>query len=150
MTGISSYLITYLTFPLFVIFLVPNPVLNLVASPTSTTSVEVNWSQPQGHQMYYKYLVQTYNPTGAQLFNTTVSTNGTDVPNLEPGTRYNISVTTIAATGSESTVEQTFSYTSKALRLNTLNILYHKIPLSLVLHNPLLFLLFYLLQCPKQ
>lgn len=102
---------------MFVIFLVPNPVLNLVASASSTTSVKVKWSDPQGAKMYYNYLVQTYNTAGP-LFNTTVSINNIDVPNLEPGTRYNISVTTIAATGSESTVENTFSYTSKALHLN--------------------------------
>ncbi|XP_037623767.1 receptor-type tyrosine-protein phosphatase eta isoform X4 [Sebastes umbrosus] len=88
----------------------PNPVLNLVASPKSTTSVNVKWSEPQGAQMYYKYRVETYNTTGA-LFNIIVSNNSIDVPDLEPGTRYNINVTTIAATGSESTVEQTFSYT---------------------------------------
>ncbi|XP_078113681.1 receptor-type tyrosine-protein phosphatase eta-like isoform X1 [Sander vitreus] len=91
-------------------FTLPNPVLNLVASASSTTSVKVKWSDPQGAKMYYKYLVQTYSTAGP-LFNTTVSINNTDVPNLEPGTRYNISVMTIAATGSESTVENTFSYT---------------------------------------
>lgn len=101
---------------MFVIFLVPNPVLNLVANPKSTTSVFVEWSDPQGAQIYYKYLVQTYSTTGA-MFNTTVSNNSTDVRDLEPGTRYNINVTTIAAAGSESTVEQTFSYTSKALNV---------------------------------
>lgn len=53
------------------------------------------------------------------LFNTTTSSNSTDVPNLEPGTRYSINVKTRAATGSESTEEQTFSYTSKAVHLNT-------------------------------
>lgn len=94
----------------------PNPVLNLAASPKSTTSVEVEWSYPQGAQPYYKYFVQTYN--GA-LVNTTVSTNSTDITNLEPGTKYHINVTTIAATGSESVEEQTFSYTSNALHLHT-------------------------------
>ncbi|XP_039665211.1 receptor-type tyrosine-protein phosphatase eta isoform X4 [Perca fluviatilis] len=91
-------------------YTLPNPVLNLVASPSSTTSVKVTWSYPQGAQMYYKYLVQTYSTAGP-VFNTPVSINNTNVPNLEPGTGYNISVTTIAATGSESTVENTFSYT---------------------------------------
>lgn len=88
--------------------------LNLVAIPKSTTSVEVMWSYPQGVQPYYKYFVQTHNATGAQL-NMTVSTNHTLILKLEPGTRYNIYVKTIAATGSESTVEQTYSYTSKTL-----------------------------------
>ncbi|XP_054475501.1 tenascin-X-like isoform X1 [Anoplopoma fimbria] len=87
----------------------PNPVLNLAASPESTTSIKVSWSDPPEAKSYYKYLV-TYSATGA-LFNTTVSNNSTDVTNLEPGTRYSINVTTIAAEGSESMVEQTFSYT---------------------------------------
>ncbi|KAL7403339.1 hypothetical protein ABVT39_027926 [Epinephelus coioides] len=91
-------------------FTLPNPVLNLEASPQSNTSIVVKWSDPQGVQPYYKYLVQTYSTAGT-LFNETVSNNSTDVPNLEPGTRYDVSVTTIAATGSESTVEQTFNYT---------------------------------------
>ncbi|XP_068578957.1 receptor-type tyrosine-protein phosphatase eta-like [Cebidichthys violaceus] len=91
-------------------FTLPNPVLNLAASPKSTTSIKVIWSAPLDAKLYYKYLVQTYSATG-ELFNTTVSNNGTDVTNLEPGTQYIINVTTMAAEGSESTVEQTFSYT---------------------------------------
>ncbi|XP_044212573.1 receptor-type tyrosine-protein phosphatase eta isoform X1 [Thunnus albacares] len=89
----------------------PNPVLNLVASPKSTTSVKVKWSYPQEDQPYYVYVVQTYNSTGTLVDNKTVSNKSTDVHDLEPGTRYNITVTTIAAQGSESTAEQTFSYT---------------------------------------
>ncbi|XP_063757414.1 receptor-type tyrosine-protein phosphatase eta isoform X2 [Eleginops maclovinus] len=92
-------------------FTLPNPVLNLEARPKSTTSVKVSWSQPQGVLPYYEYLVQTYNTTGELLCETTVSNYSTDVRCLEPGYRYNINVTTIAAAGSESTVEQTFSYT---------------------------------------
>ncbi|XP_028442176.1 receptor-type tyrosine-protein phosphatase eta [Perca flavescens] len=91
-------------------FTLPNPVLNLVAISSSTTSVKVTWSYPQGAQMYYNYLVQTYSTAGP-VFNTKVRITNTDVPNLYPGTGYNISVTTIAATESESTVESTFSYT---------------------------------------
>ncbi|XP_034734384.1 receptor-type tyrosine-protein phosphatase eta [Etheostoma cragini] len=94
-------------------FTLPNPVLNLVASPSSTTSIKVKWSYPQNTKTYYQYFVQTYSTAGPQFNQSslTVSINNTDVPNLEPGTRYNISVTTIAATGSESTVETTYSYT---------------------------------------
>ncbi|XP_042352632.1 receptor-type tyrosine-protein phosphatase eta isoform X3 [Plectropomus leopardus] len=91
-------------------FTLPNPVLNLKASPKSTTSVEVKWSDPQGFKPHYKYLVKAYNNTGA-LFSQTAERNSIDVPSLEPGTRYDINVTTIAAAESESTVEQTFSYT---------------------------------------
>ncbi|XP_034071781.1 receptor-type tyrosine-protein phosphatase eta isoform X8 [Gymnodraco acuticeps] len=89
----------------------PNPVLNLEASPKSTTSVKVSWSQPQEAWSYYEYLVQAYKTTGELVFNITVSHNSADVTSLEPGNRYNINVTTIAAAGSESTMEQTFSYT---------------------------------------
>ncbi|XP_075944930.1 receptor-type tyrosine-protein phosphatase eta-like [Anarhichas minor] len=91
-------------------FTMPNPVLNLTASPKSTTSIKVIWSAPLDAKLYYKYLVQTYNTTG-ELFNTTVNNNSTDVTELEPGTRYDINVTTMAAEGSVSTVEQTFGYT---------------------------------------
>nr|XP_029134862.1 LOW QUALITY PROTEIN: receptor-type tyrosine-protein phosphatase eta [Labrus bergylta] len=86
----------------------PNPVLNLKSSTQSTTSVEVTWSPPQGVQDYYRYLVQTVSPTGT---NESVSTNSAELSKLEPGTKYNISVRTIAAQGIESADEFTFSYT---------------------------------------
>ncbi|XP_010764284.1 receptor-type tyrosine-protein phosphatase eta-like, partial [Notothenia coriiceps] len=99
-------------------FTLPNPVLNLEASPKSTTSVKVSWSQPQEAWSYYEYLVQAYKTTGELVFNITVSNNSADVTSLEPGNRYNINVTTIAAAGSESTAEQTFSYTMPKAVLN--------------------------------
>ncbi|XP_040893831.1 receptor-type tyrosine-protein phosphatase eta isoform X3 [Toxotes jaculatrix] len=91
-------------------FTLPNPVLNLVASPFSTTSVQVNWSDPLGVQQNYSYLVKatTYNASEITV-NTTA--NSANVPDLEPGTRYNISVRTIAAPGAESEDKHTFSYT---------------------------------------
>lgn len=97
----------------FVLSLVPNPVLNLVAVPKTTASVEVTWSYPQGSKEKYEYFVQIHNATGS-LFNKTVEGNRTVLTNLDPGTRYNISVTTITRTGSESKEELTYSYTSKA------------------------------------
>lgn len=99
----------------FFLVTVPNPVLNLIASPKNTTSVEVMWAYPQGAKPYYKYFVETYNSMG-ELFNKTVRLNRTDFSNLEPGTKYSINVTTTVAAGSDSTEEQTFSYTSKALQ----------------------------------
>ncbi|KAI3371524.1 hypothetical protein L3Q82_024105, partial [Scortum barcoo] len=99
-----------LTFLRFVIFVVPNPVVNLVASPKSNTSIEVHWAYPHGVQQYYNYFVQTHNQTGVQ-FDTLVNNNSVDIPNLEPGSRYNITVTTIAAPETKSTKEHTFSYT---------------------------------------
>lgn len=94
----------------------PHPVLNLTASPKSTTSIKVKWSAPLEAKLYYEYLVET-NSAGA-LFNTSVSNSSADVTNLQSGTGYHINVTTKAAEGSESSVEQTFSYTRKASHLN--------------------------------
>ncbi|XP_036964427.1 receptor-type tyrosine-protein phosphatase beta-like isoform X4 [Acanthopagrus latus] len=88
-------------------YTLPNPVLNLVASPESINSIKVQWSDPQGVQQYYTYMVVAYNAT--EQYKTTF--NNYTVGNLEPGTRYDINVTTIAAPGIKSTVEQTFSYT---------------------------------------
>ncbi|XP_069577895.1 receptor-type tyrosine-protein phosphatase eta-like [Brachyistius frenatus] len=91
-------------------FTYPNPVMMVEASPKSTTSITVTWSDPLGVQPYYKYIVEIVNATGASSFQT-VSNNVTDVTNLEPGSRYDINVTTQAAPGSESNAEQTFAYT---------------------------------------
>lgn len=88
-------------------FLGPNPVLNLVANPKSNSSLEVRWSYPQGAQANYTYVVSL------PQFNTTVSTNSTEIPNLDPGTCYNITVKTVVAPQSESTEEKTHACTSK-------------------------------------
>ncbi|XP_060931826.1 receptor-type tyrosine-protein phosphatase beta-like isoform X5 [Limanda limanda] len=99
----------------FTSFTKPNPVLNVAASPRSTTSVAVKWSYPVGAQLYYKYVVETYNITGGLVKTTTVDSNSTDILDLEPGNKYNISVRVIAASGSESTEEQTLSYTKPGI-----------------------------------
>ncbi|KAM9376093.1 receptor-type tyrosine-protein phosphatase beta-like [Pholidichthys leucotaenia] len=88
----------------------PNPVMNLRASPESITSVKVEWSGPLGVQQYYKYWAEIYTDTET-LINSTYIYNSSTVNNLEPGTRYNISVKTEASPGIYSTVEQTFAYT---------------------------------------
>lgn len=87
----------------------PNPVLNLRASPNSTSSLEVRWSYPQGAQTHYKYVV-----FGPQINLTAVETNSTVIKSLNPGTKYTIKVKTIAAAECESTEEQTDAYTSKS------------------------------------
>ncbi|KAM8891688.1 receptor-type tyrosine-protein phosphatase beta isoform 1-T1 [Spinachia spinachia] len=91
-------------------FTLPNPVQNLSATPHSAISIQVKWLAPQEAKLYYRYLVQTNSPTGL-LFNMTVSNTSAEVTKLEPGTRYHISVTTIAGEGSQSTVQHTFSST---------------------------------------
>ncbi|XP_029379136.1 receptor-type tyrosine-protein phosphatase beta-like isoform X5 [Echeneis naucrates] len=92
-------------------FTLPNPVLNLTARPASTASIKLEWSYPLGAQTYYRYLIKTYGAEGTAVDNMTVTNNSTYVRGLQPGTKYNISVTTIADPGSESTEEQTSSYT---------------------------------------
>ncbi|XP_054633084.1 receptor-type tyrosine-protein phosphatase eta isoform X2 [Dunckerocampus dactyliophorus] len=92
-------------------YTLPNPVLNLAARPLNTTSIKVAWSYPQEVKAEYTYCVQTYNAKGTLVKELKVSDNSTHVPDLEPGTRYNVSVTALAAAGSESTAEQTFTYT---------------------------------------
>ncbi|XP_061677448.1 receptor-type tyrosine-protein phosphatase eta-like isoform X2 [Syngnathoides biaculeatus] len=92
-------------------YTLPNPVVNLVSSPFNATSIKVAWSSPYGVQTYYEYLVQTYKSTGTLVKPQTVSNNNADVHDLEPGTKYNISVTTLATAGSESTEEHTLACT---------------------------------------
>nr|XP_043874906.1 receptor-type tyrosine-protein phosphatase eta-like isoform X6 [Solea senegalensis] len=89
----------------------PNPVSSVEALPESTTSVKVKWSYPLGAQHYYRYQINTYSTTGTLLNSTNVQDNSTDVLHLQPGVKYNISVKTIAAPGSESTEKWTYSYT---------------------------------------
>ncbi|XP_067357782.1 receptor-type tyrosine-protein phosphatase eta [Channa argus] len=103
-------------------FTLPNPVLNLTASPQSSTSVMVTWSYPMGAQSYYTYLIKTYNNT-TLVNSTTVRNNSTNVTYLGPGTGYNFSVRTIAAEESSSMDVQTFSYTKpSAVRNLTVNV----------------------------
>ncbi|XP_026032274.1 receptor-type tyrosine-protein phosphatase eta isoform X2 [Astatotilapia calliptera] len=92
-------------------FTLPNPVRNLIVSPESTTSLNVNWSNPLGVKSYYIYLVDTYNDTGGLIYSTNITNNSISVLNLSPGTNYSVAVRTKAAEGSESTVEKGFSYT---------------------------------------
>lgn len=96
------------------LFLEPHAVLNLQARPINTTSVEVTWSYPNEAKTNYTYWVQV----AGGHFNDRVDGNSIEVSNLEPGTRYNVSVTVIAAAGGSSTEEQTYTYTSKMVHLD--------------------------------
>lgn len=96
---------------------VPNPVQDVVAFPNSTTLISVVWSEPLGVQQYYKYLVETYNDT-ALVNSQTVNLTSCGAPNLEPGSRYFINVTTFinvtsAAQVAKATPQQVSCYTSK-------------------------------------
>ncbi|CAB1323505.1 unnamed protein product, partial [Coregonus sp. 'balchen'] len=91
-------------------YTLPKPVVNLTASPLSTSSVKLQWTDPVDVKSYYSYRVQYSNTTGP-VEEETVNTNFTDVPGLEPGTGYNFTVTTVAAAGSDGIPENTFSYT---------------------------------------
>lgn len=111
---------------LFVIFLVPNPVLNLTASPQSNSGINVEWLYPYEDKPHYKYFINANSATGHSV-NKTIDNNSTVLSNLEPGSRYNISVTTIIdeEPGIKSTEEETFSYTSKTFFLNAAKLLKH-------------------------
>lgn len=101
------YVYDLITAIFFAIFLGPNPVLNLAASAKSTSSLEVQWSYPQGAQTHYAYFVW-----GPKI-NQTVGTNRTEITDLDPGMRYRIKVQT-KAEKCESTEEETHAYTSKS------------------------------------
>lgn len=85
---------------------VPNPVVDLRASPVSTSSVRLEWADPLGVQAYYTYRVQTTD-IDEVIFN-----NSIVIHDLQPGTVYHFNVSTVAQ-GSEARAEQAFSYTSK-------------------------------------
>ncbi|XP_064859069.1 receptor-type tyrosine-protein phosphatase eta-like isoform X2 [Oncorhynchus nerka] len=87
----------------------PKPVVNLTATPLSNSSCKLQWTDPVEVKNYYTYRVQYIKATGPVP--KTVSTNFTQVNDLEPGTGYNFTVTTVAATGSEGTPERTFCNT---------------------------------------
>ncbi|XP_029524358.1 receptor-type tyrosine-protein phosphatase eta-like isoform X3 [Oncorhynchus nerka] len=91
-------------------YTLPKPVVSLTASPLSTSSVKLQWTDPVGVKSYYSYRVQYSNDTGP-VGEKTVNTSFVDVPGLEPGTGYTFTVTTVAAAGSNGIPELTFSYT---------------------------------------
>ncbi|XP_055778235.1 receptor-type tyrosine-protein phosphatase beta-like isoform X3 [Salvelinus fontinalis] len=87
----------------------PKPVVNLTATPLSNSSCRLQWTDPVEVKNYYTYRVQYIKATVPVP--KTVSTNFTQVNDLEPGTGYNFTVTSVAATGSEGTPQRTFCNT---------------------------------------
>ncbi|KAM8861615.1 receptor-type tyrosine-protein phosphatase eta-like [Synchiropus picturatus] len=92
-------------------YTLPHPVLNLEARPRNTTSITVDWSEPQGVQVFYKYRVRTHTSNGTIESSMEVSDTKAEVHGLEPGTEYRITVETMAAPESVSEPEQTDTYT---------------------------------------
>ncbi|KAK6309243.1 hypothetical protein J4Q44_G00207060 [Coregonus suidteri] len=90
-------------------YTLPKPVVNLTATPLSTSSVKLQWNDPVEVKLYYTYRVQYRNATDP--VEKRVSTNYTVIEGLESGTGYNCTVTSVAALGSEGTPERTFCYT---------------------------------------
>ncbi|XP_034144076.1 receptor-type tyrosine-protein phosphatase eta isoform X3 [Esox lucius] len=82
------------------------PVLNLTAKPLSSWSVFLKWDAPADNQ---SYRIQ-YKTAAVLVQNNTVSTTF-NVCGLQPGTGYNFTVTTLAASGCEANPVPCFSYT---------------------------------------
>ncbi|KAM7003473.1 receptor-type tyrosine-protein phosphatase eta-like [Tautogolabrus adspersus] len=78
-------------------------------APNISYHITYSSDKDPGVHVYYSYLVQWVIPAGTH--NDTVSNYRKDLSDLEPGTKYNISVRTIAAQGIESADEFTFCYT---------------------------------------
>ncbi|XP_061578753.1 receptor-type tyrosine-protein phosphatase beta-like [Cololabis saira] len=92
-------------------YTLPNPVLNVVASSSSTTSIEVTWSDPLDVKQYYEYLVEVHNSTGGLVHTKTVNITSYNASDLQPGSRYDISVTTVVAGEFKSATVHIFTYT---------------------------------------
>ncbi|KAL0968000.1 hypothetical protein UPYG_G00260820 [Umbra pygmaea] len=91
-------------------YTLPYPVLNLTATPWSTSSVNLTWVLPVDNKPYYTFRVQYSNATGP--VQTTVQNNSISVTGLNSGTGYNFTVTSVAAVGSEGTPVSVSTYTS--------------------------------------
>ncbi|KAG7468403.1 hypothetical protein MATL_G00142530 [Megalops atlanticus] len=91
-------------------YTIPNPVIDLKASPLSTSSVRLEWMRPIGAQSTYTYRALISGPSGFEKNNTT-QTNNVTIPDLEPGTRYNCTVTAVISNDISSPPESTFCYT---------------------------------------
>ncbi|KAG7473791.1 hypothetical protein MATL_G00099630, partial [Megalops atlanticus] len=91
-------------------YTLPNPVQNLQASTVNISAVRLEWGSPAGVKNFYKYFVQISNNSGF-LLNMTVQTNNTGISDLEPGTQYNCTVSTVASEDAVSSPESTLCST---------------------------------------
>lgn len=93
------------------LLIVPNPVQNLKASRKSISSVMLEWESPVGAQSYFTYRVNI-NSNGSVTSQTT-SMNQTNITDLNPGTKYNCSVTALVSNDTYGPTLFTFCQTSK-------------------------------------
>ncbi|XP_060695157.1 receptor-type tyrosine-protein phosphatase eta [Hemiscyllium ocellatum] len=87
----------------------PNAVTNVTLVSRNTTSITLRWDRQSDHKAEYRYKVETI---GDPSSNSTVSNESITVVNLNPGTNYTFSVSTLAGDGTAS-VPVTVSFTTE-------------------------------------
>lgn len=92
--------------------------MGLTATPVSTSEVRLDWADPLGVSPSYTYSVQRSGLAGP---GDVVSGRTHVVDGLQPGTRYDFNVTTVAAPGSDGPPEHASTYTSKTLFMRELS-----------------------------
>ncbi|XP_056455026.1 fibronectin isoform X2 [Gadus chalcogrammus] len=94
-------------------YTVPGAVTDLTVANVNTTAVNLIWQNPDDHQPYYGYKIQTTNYTmsGATLVEPPqFNINTSIVTGLQPGTGYCFNVTVVVP-GRQSAVEHKLGYT---------------------------------------
>ncbi|KAJ8406506.1 hypothetical protein AAFF_G00300800 [Aldrovandia affinis] len=102
-----------------------NPVENLRAHPLSTASVRLEWTAAVGVQQLVSYRVHSSSDPG----NTTQANY--EIHGLQPGTRYNFTVTPVTADGISGPADFTFCYTKPKMVENLTAIAINKTAFSL-------------------
>ncbi|XP_067849831.1 receptor-type tyrosine-protein phosphatase eta isoform X1 [Heptranchias perlo] len=98
------------------VFTKPNEVQNVKVVDASTNFVTLKWMRPMDYQDVYQYMVQTEGnpaPTSAYRNITVINENAT-ISGLTPGTKYNFTITTLAADGTRANSVMVSSYTKPA------------------------------------
>ncbi|XP_072277665.1 receptor-type tyrosine-protein phosphatase eta-like [Pyxicephalus adspersus] len=96
------------------IFTKPMLVTSLNSPSLTTTSVALNWNKPNEYQRNYTYKVQTYLTSSSTLVkNTTVTSESSNITDLQVGLKYTFIVYTIAI--DNTTESDPVSYTTDTL-----------------------------------
>ncbi|XP_059507901.1 receptor-type tyrosine-protein phosphatase eta isoform X2 [Stegostoma tigrinum] len=95
------------------VFTKPNPVLNVTVVDAGTNFVTLIWMLPSDHKEGYEYMVLTRgNPApSGENENITVKSANATIKGLTSGTKYNFTVITLAADGTQSTEVMESNYT---------------------------------------